>query len=198
MALGRWLTPFLRDLCTGGDTDDDVSALFKKELQRRNISSVDELDQKSSSRDSARAGVSPPPFFAGTATEEVPPQLARSRALNSEGLEGLIPRATELIKLGGAFFLAFGPFIIAVALSFTAIYAVSGNYCVLQLDATHQTIQAINLGFPPVKKSISRSTPPVQVFGDSFVHSGRPSSGPPVYDPQELLAEPTVDPMVPM
>jgi len=35
------------------------------------------------------------------------------------------------------------------------------------------------------------------VFGDSFVHGGRPSSGPPVYyDADALLAEPTADPMV--
>lgn len=38
----------------------------------------------------------------------------------------------------------------------------------------------------------------LQVFGDSFVHGGRPGSGPPPYvDPQELLSESTVDPYVP-
>lgn len=37
------------------------------------------------------------------------------------------------------------------------------------------------------------------VFGDAFVHGGRPSTGPPPYiDPELLLAEPTADPMVPL
>lgn len=36
------------------------------------------------------------------------------------------------------------------------------------------------------------------VFGDSFVHGGSPSSGPPPYiDPDLLLSEQTVDAMVP-
>jgi len=41
-------------------------------------------------------------------------QLERSRKLNSEGLEGLIPRATELVKLGGSFWVAFWPFMAAI------------------------------------------------------------------------------------
>ena len=89
----------------------------------------------------------------------VPPQLQRSRDLNSEGLEGFLPRATELLKLGLSFFLAFGPFIVAVALAFAAINS---------------------------------------VFGDKFIHGGRPSSGPSYLDPDLLLAAPAVDPMVPL
>jgi hypothetical protein len=173
-----------------------VGALFKKELERRQISSVDDIvDAPSGS--GRRGGFStPPPDYARTATDS---QLERSRALNSEGLvrwwrrahtrppaprspparprqppltplptnaprvdlqEGLIPRVTELVKLGGSFFLAFGPFIVGVALAFACVYA---------------------------------------VFGSSFVHSGRPSAGPPTYiDPIELLNEPTIDPMVPL
>jgi len=37
-----------------------------------------------------------------------------------------------------------------------------------------------------------------QVFGDLFVHSGTATSLPIYYDPNELLSEPTVDPMIPM
>ncbi len=46
-------------------------------------------------------------------------------ALVSEGLEGLIPRATELLKLGGSVFLAFLPFIAGISILFGAIYLVS-------------------------------------------------------------------------
>lgn len=36
-------------------------------------------------------------------------------------------------------------------------------------------------------------------FGDQFIHGGRTNVGPPPYiDPYELLAEPTVDPLVPI
>lgn len=74
--------------------------------------------------------------------------------------QGFFPRAWELAKLGGTFFLGFLPFILAVSLGFGAVYL---------------------------------------AFGDSFVHGGRPSAGPPVYyDPDALLAEPTADPMVPL
>lgn len=91
--------------------------------------------------------------------------------------QGLIPRATELIRLGGGFFLAFGPFIALISLVFSAIYLV----CVPR-----------NLVLPP-------SPLPTQVLGDSFVHGGSPVSAPPPYvDPYDLLSEPTVDPMVPL
>lgn len=41
--------------------------------------------------------------------------------------QGLIPRATELIRLGGGFFLAFGPFIALISLVFSVIYLVLGD-----------------------------------------------------------------------
>lgn len=40
-------------------------------------------------------------------------------------LQGLIPRAKELIKLGGGFFLAFVPAVIVISLLFTGMFAVS-------------------------------------------------------------------------
>jgi len=93
-------------------------------------------------------------------SDELGGQLARSRALQSEGLEGLIPRASQLVALGGSFFLAFGPFIVAVL-------AVTGGVYLY--------------------------------WGDTFIHGGRPGAGMPSYiDPQDLLDEPTYDPMVPL
>lgn len=180
-----------RRIATGGE-EDEVGKAFKKELERRQISSMDDLDDPARVGTSRRGGYTPPPPFArGAATDEVPPQLQRSRALNSEGLEGFLPRASELLKLGLSFFLAFGPFIVAVALAFTAIYAVSAQRC--------------NSNAREIFDETTRSRPCVlllgnvsQVFGESFVHGGRTASGVPTYDPTELLNEPTVDPMIPM
>jgi len=42
-------------------------------------------------------------------------------------VQGFLPRATELLKLGGTFFLGFLPFILAVSLAFGAIYFVLGD-----------------------------------------------------------------------
>ena len=36
-----------------------------------------------------------------------------------------------------------------------------------------------------------------QVFGDSFLHGGRPGTGPRYVDPEELLSTTTVDPYIP-
>ncbi|CAK8573802.1 unnamed protein product [Lathyrus sativus] len=49
-------------------------------------------------------------------------QRERSMALNSEGLEGLVPRAKLLLTLGGTFFLAFGPLILITVALFSALY----------------------------------------------------------------------------
>lgn len=54
-------------------------------------------------------------------------QLARSRALQSEGLEGLIPRARALLTLGTTFFLSFGPLIAAVIVFTGGIFVFFGD-----------------------------------------------------------------------
>lgn len=133
--------------------------MFQKELEKRGIEDVKDLDALEETKQSTSQRVTtPPPSFRDD--YDVPPQLQMSRELNSEGLEGLIPRATQLVQLGVSFFLAFGPFILAVIVAFAAVNA---------------------------------------VFGDLFIHGGSPSvSPPPQYDPNELLSEPTVDPMIPM
>lgn len=53
-------------------------------------------------------------------------QRERSMALNSEGLEGLIPRAKLLLTLGGTFFLGFGPLILITAAVFSGLYLYFG------------------------------------------------------------------------
>jgi len=81
--------------------------------------------------------------------------------VQSEGFEGLVPRATELVKLGGTLFTAFVPLLLGVA----AFVGVS-----------------------------------FLVFGDAFIHTGKPAMGPPPYvDPYELLEEEAVgDERVPL
>ena len=121
--------------------------LFKQELARRNIGSVDDIQDEDASASGegkpsgqGKRPVAAPPKF--SEDFQTPPQLEKSRQLNSEGLEGLPARATELLRLGTSFFLSFGPFIAAVILSFAAIYF---------------------------------------IFGDAFLHSGRPSVSSPVF-----------------
>lgn len=49
-------------------------------------------------------------------------QRKRSMALNSEGLEGLVPRAKLLLTIGGTFFLGFWPLISITVAFFAALY----------------------------------------------------------------------------
>lgn len=100
-----------------GEDDGNLSGMFQKELQKRNISSADDISEESS-----RDSYVPPPGFIGE--YEDPPQLQKSRELNSEGLEGLVPRGSQLLQLGLSFFLAFGPFIAVVLAAFGVVYFV--------------------------------------------------------------------------
>lgn len=173
--------------------DGTFESLFSKELKRRGMDSGSSMDEpapkataeppKASASSSSSSADAPPkypsgntastnPFASGSSTKTtsrpraLPPPMAQSAddqrqksiSLVNEGLEGLIPRASVLIQLGGGFFLVFLPFLIVISILFSGIYF---------------------------------------TFGDSFVHGGRPGSGPPPYiDPQELLSAPTVDPYV--
>jgi hypothetical protein len=168
------------DGADGANDDDILGDMFQKELQKRNISSIDDIadsasdpSQPKSTNESPRPQVVPPPQYAtgwgpraganddyDDEEDGTSDQLRRSRALGSEGLDGLIPRGSQLLTLGATSFLAFGPFILFVLVSFGAVY---------------------------------------MVFGDMFVHGGAPSTGVPTYyDPIDLLSEPTADPMIPM
>ena len=63
------------------------------------------------SRRSPTDELPPAPQFSSDSAPAEDDQLARSRALQNEGIEGLIPRASELLKLGLSSFLTFGPLI---------------------------------------------------------------------------------------
>ncbi|KAK9908275.1 hypothetical protein WJX75_005342 [Coccomyxa subellipsoidea] len=102
-----------------GRGEDSTESLFLKELKRRGLSS-----RKTESESTARTTTSAPP---SPPNEVQRSQLEVSRALNSEGLEGLIPRAKELLKLGLSFFLAFGPLILAFVGLAATLYFLFGN-----------------------------------------------------------------------
>uniref|UniRef100_J3N8Z4 Uncharacterized protein n=2 Tax=Oryza brachyantha TaxID=4533 RepID=J3N8Z4_ORYBR len=53
-------------------------------------------------------------------------QRERSMALNSEGLEGLVPRAKLLLSLGSTFFLGFAPLILVTVSLFAVLYVYFG------------------------------------------------------------------------
>ncbi|XVE93540.1 hypothetical protein REPUB_Repub01dG0203400 [Reevesia pubescens] len=53
-------------------------------------------------------------------------QRERSMELNSEGLEGLVPRAKLLLTIGGTFFLNFWPWILSTIAFFSALYLYFG------------------------------------------------------------------------
>jgi hypothetical protein len=53
-------------------------------------------------------------------------QRERSMALNSEGLEGLFPRAKLLLTIGGTFFFGFWPLILITIALFSALYLYFG------------------------------------------------------------------------
>ena len=98
---------------TGPAGKESTESLFVRELKRRGL----ETNQVS-------AGEEVAPTSAEAAQPLTTPQLAKSRALAYEGLEGLLPRAKELVKLGGSFFLGFGPLILLLVGLSAGTYAV--------------------------------------------------------------------------
>ncbi|XP_048128360.1 uncharacterized protein LOC115735634 isoform X2 [Rhodamnia argentea] len=110
--------------------EEPPESLFMKELKRRGMTPTSLLeDTKKSTYGneleeergfSKRNAVSTEPGNSLTNQRE------QSMALNSEGLEGLIPRAKLLLTLGGTFFLGFWPLILITVASFCALYLYFG------------------------------------------------------------------------
>ncbi|KAF3542994.1 hypothetical protein DY000_02010296 [Brassica cretica] len=114
--------------------EEPPESLFMKELKRRGMTptsllqdyevDVDEIktggkDTRNSSRTTATTTT---PAF----DQSLLNQRERSLALNSEGLEGLIPRARILLTIGGTFFLGFWPLIVLTLGAFAALYLYFG------------------------------------------------------------------------
>ncbi|KAL0547617.1 hypothetical protein IC582_017561 [Cucumis melo] len=126
--------------CAAKDADKESNgeeppeSLFMKELKKRGITPTSLLEDTNNSdfglggemtgenRDfSRRSAVST------EVNKSLSNQRERSMQLNSEGLEGLIPRAKLLLTIGGTFFLGFWPLIIITVSFFFGLYFFFGS-----------------------------------------------------------------------
>ncbi|KAF3323777.1 hypothetical protein FCM35_KLT12508 [Carex littledalei] len=99
--------------------EEPPESLFLKELKRRGMTpgSLLEKDIAESEKETdSKAG----PISGLEFEKGISDQRKRSMALNSEGLEGLIPRAKLLLSIGSTFFLGFWP-LMTVAIGLFAI-----------------------------------------------------------------------------
>ncbi|RCV38511.1 hypothetical protein SEVIR_8G158700v4 [Setaria viridis] len=110
------------------EEEEAPESLFARELRRRGMApGAAPAEAKEAEEGGAEAGrkrgVAAAEFERGAATDG---QRERSMALNSEGLQGLVPRAKLLLSLGGTFFLAFGPLILVTVSLFAGLYVYFG------------------------------------------------------------------------
>lgn len=122
-----------------GDTksngEEPPESLFMKELRRRGMtptSLLEENNRSSYSDDDIRykeedGGFSNRNAVSTDLEKSLSNQRERSMALNSEGLEGLIPRAKLLLALGGTFFLTFWPLILVTVACTAGLYLYFGT-----------------------------------------------------------------------
>ncbi|KAF7811105.1 putative tubulin alpha-6 chain [Senna tora] len=127
--------------CKAQDTDnknngeEPPESLFMKELKRRGMTPTSLLEDYKQSNYGVDEEINlneedrslPNRNAVSTNVERsLENQRERSMALNSEGLEGLIPRAKLLLTLGGTFFLAFWPLILITIVVFSGLYLYFG------------------------------------------------------------------------
>ncbi|CAA3024512.1 uncharacterized protein LOC111394655 isoform X1 [Olea europaea subsp. europaea] len=114
--------------------EERPESLFMKELKRRGMTPTSLLEEKNKSievddqmkfKEEDRS-FSPRNAVRTDSEINLFNQREQSMELNSEGLEGLIPRAKLLLTLGGTFFLAFWPLILITVASFAALYLYFG------------------------------------------------------------------------
>ncbi|XP_021776172.1 uncharacterized protein LOC110739997 [Chenopodium quinoa] len=121
------------DRPSNSSNNEPPESLFMKELRRRGITPTSLLEESNRSKieeeiteDGSDRLYSKRNAVATDSDKSLTNQREQSMALNSEGLEGLIPRAKLLLTLGGTFFLAFWPLIILTVGSFAALYLYFG------------------------------------------------------------------------
>ncbi|XP_022991996.1 uncharacterized protein LOC111488465 isoform X3 [Cucurbita maxima] len=114
--------------------EEPPESLFMKELKKRGITPTSLLeDTKSTEFELGGETTGENIDFSGTSavstevSKSLSNQRERSMQLNSEGLEGLIPRAKLLLTLGGTFFLGFWPLIVITVAFFFAFYFFFGS-----------------------------------------------------------------------
>ncbi|XP_020221984.1 uncharacterized protein LOC109804542 [Cajanus cajan] len=115
--------------------EEPPESLFMKELKRRGMTPTSLLDDYKQSNygldeelylNEEDRGLPKRNAVSTNVERSLDNQRERSMALNSEGLEGLIPRAKLLLTIGGTFFLGFGPLILIIVASFSALYLYFG------------------------------------------------------------------------
>ncbi|PIA55146.1 hypothetical protein AQUCO_00800106v1 [Aquilegia coerulea] len=110
--------------------EEPPESLFMKELKKRGMTSSSLLEDKKSNvyePEELKINEEDRIFSRRSAVstnieKDLSNQRERSMQLNSEGLEGLIPRAKLLLTLGGTFFLAFGPLILITVAFFSVLW----------------------------------------------------------------------------
>ncbi|KAL1192593.1 hypothetical protein V5N11_008664 [Cardamine amara subsp. amara] len=111
--------------------EEPPESLFMKELKRRGMTPTSLLQDYEVDQEEIKSGKETGNSSKTTATtpafdQSLLNQRERSLALNSEGLEGLIPRAKILLTIGGTFFLGFWPLIVLTLGAFSALYLYFG------------------------------------------------------------------------
>jgi hypothetical protein len=117
-----------QDKKSGGE-GDSPETLFMKELAKRKKLGPTPMETKTkeSSEDDSETTNKKKSEPKWTDEREKSDQRQRSMALNSEGLDGLVPRGQELVKLGASFWLSFWPLIAASLVAFVASYLYFGS-----------------------------------------------------------------------
>ncbi|KAJ8764769.1 hypothetical protein K2173_009169 [Erythroxylum novogranatense] len=127
-----WCSVKENDSHTNGE--EPPESLFMKELKRRGMTPTSSLEETNSGSyglgDEMNLGEEDRGFSKRNAVstnqkeidQHLPNQRQQSMALNSEGLEGLIPRAKLLLTIGGTFFLGFWPLILGTLAFFCGLY----------------------------------------------------------------------------
>ncbi|BBH09729.1 hypothetical protein Prudu_022311 [Prunus dulcis] len=114
--------------------EEPPESLFMKELRRRGMTPTSLLEEKERIEYGANdemgkedRGFSTRNAVSTEIEKSLANQRERSMQLNSEGLEGLIPRARLLLTIGGTFFLGFWPLILITVALFSALYLYFGS-----------------------------------------------------------------------
>ncbi|KAL6842892.1 hypothetical protein ACP4OV_027205 [Aristida adscensionis] len=116
----------------GEGEEEAPESLFARELRRRGMAPGAKEAEEGGGDGAPKRGVAAAEFDRGGGAGAAAGgagadgQRERSMALNSEGLEGLVPRAKLLLSLGGTFFLAFGPLILVTVSAFAVLYVYFG------------------------------------------------------------------------
>ncbi|XP_022749139.1 uncharacterized protein LOC111298680 isoform X2 [Durio zibethinus] len=117
------------------NSNEPPESLFVKELKRRGMTPASlledakkinhGLDEEMKVREEA-GSFSKRNAVSTEFEKSLSNQRERSMELNSEGLEGLVPRGKLLLTIGGTFFLGFWPLILSTIAFFSALYLYFG------------------------------------------------------------------------